>query len=155
MSYDDEYDFDDEESTYREGTYSELKGEHEELYGLLLHSNRQIDDAGDSIMIIFLIVTFGAGLALHMEWLDEFFGADLERLRSWVVYVVGAVVSTLLAGWGIGFLQKRAYRRLREPILYYLETHGISPLTLIAKLEGDDALDDVAEQLQGDKSFTP
>jgi hypothetical protein len=154
MSYGQESDYGDKESSYQEEVSSELKEEHQELYGMLLHANRQIDDAGDFLTIAMLIASVAAGLAVHMEWFDNALGVNLERLRHIVVYIVFGIIDLLAVGYSINFLQRGAYKKLRPQILNQIEIDGISPYKLIARIEGDDALKNVAEQLQADKNFS-
>lgn len=132
---------------------SSLKSEHEELYGLLLHSNRQIDNSGMFTFFLTLLATGVLILSIHMQWLDPMIGVDLNRLRHFIAYIVIGVVAFFLLGCIIGVLERRAYHATRPQILDYLYSSKLSVNSLLAKIEGDEQLKKIAAQLQGDRSI--
>ena len=131
----------------------ELKEEHEELYGLLLIANGQIDDVGsDSIWYIGLSC-LGICVSIHMRWSSEYFGVPVDSLRSFGVYAVIFTVGFVIFSLYFQFREKGVYRQFKPQIMAYLEKYGLSIYSLVTSIADDPDLNEISEKLKLDKSF--
>lgn len=123
---------------------------HPELYGHLLQVSEELSDAGSSLVWIGLAAVAGICLAIHMQWLDSVLGIDAQRLRSFWVYGFAMVVGLLSFGSLSGVMERRVYAQRRAGLMASIRQAGFTPRTLLARIEKDEDLDDVATKLKTD-----
>lgn len=129
---------------------SPLAATNPELYGRLLQINEQLSNAGGSLCIWMPIGTLILCLGLHLGWFDGLFEDTLEKIKSVWFYAIAIVVSFFLSA-GLAQAQERGrYHRYRSVLLQAIEKSQISPHQLITQIEGDEALDNLADQLKED-----
>ncbi len=127
--------------------------EHEELYGLLLMVDQKLENAGDGLVAVFIPGTLGLCVAIHLEWFPDFLGLPVAKFQSFWFFLLLGILALTIIGAGTNSQKQMIYRRFRPEILDYLATHQISGYQLIARIEGQAALSDVAEILKADATL--
>lgn len=132
-----------------------LAATYPELYGRLLQLNQELDSAGNGLIGILLVGVIGLCVATHMQWLDRWLQIDLQSLRSFWVYGAALVGALLLGGYLAIVKQWYLYRRRRYPLLECIHSAGFFRRTLLARIEKDKSLKEVAGQLRADRRDDP
>lgn len=147
-------DEDSDEATFRSMFAPDhaLKQDHPELYGRLLIANEKVENVGTLSIWLMLAFVLGACVTIQMAWIDTVLGVPVQRLQGWGVYALIAVVSFVIYCIYTHFAEKAAFRNVRQPIIQYLNSYNLSVPWLIAQIENDSSVSDVAEQLKSDSS---
>ena len=132
------------------GTHHEVAEHHPELYGRLLIANERIENAGTVVIWLMIALVIGVCATIHMAWVPAIFGIPVARLQSWIVYLLIAVGVFVVYCFYSTLAEKRAYQAVRQPVYEYLQKHHLTVPWLIAQINGDDSVDDIAEQLRKD-----
>ncbi len=142
-----------EESTnamaFPQGT-SSLTATNPELYGRLLKVSEQLSEAGGALCIWGPIVVVVCCLGLHLDWFQGVLGEAANKFRSLWLYIVAFIISVFLFGGLARAWERVKYGQYRDEIMRVLDDAKIPPHRLIALIEGDEALDDLADQLKTD-----
>ena len=126
---------------------------HPELYGHLLQVSEELSDAGCNLVWMGLAAVAGICLAIHMQWLDNVLGIDVERLRSLWVYGFAIVVTFFLCGYFAEQMEQRVYARRRGELMRTIREAGFTARTLLARIAKREDLKDVADQLKTDAQW--
>ncbi len=132
---------------------SALATTHPELYGRLLQVSEQLSNAGGSLCIWGPLLVLLLCLGLHLNWFDAALGPFVDKLRNIWLYLLAATISFFLFGSLATFWERLAYRQYREAILRALDDANLPPHRLIALIEGDKSLDNLADQLKADRQL--
>jgi hypothetical protein len=127
-----------------------LREEHEELYGILLLANQKIKDVGTTLIWVLGVGVLAFCVAIHLRWFDTVLGISVEEVRSVWVYVLLAVCAFVLFFVYTQAREKVLYRSFKPAILSYLRDKDISIYSMVARIEGDSSLSDIAEKLMED-----
>jgi hypothetical protein len=127
---------------------SRLKQDNPRLYGVLLTHEQAIAESGGMIFFGAILGSIGLCVALHTHLLDTVLGAREADLRSGWVYaflIVATVIGSLrITGW----FERRTYDQRREELLEEIGGAGLDRPTLLAIIDGDSSLSNVAEHLK-------
>ena len=130
-----------------------LPKEDPELYGLLLLADQKISNVGSTLVWVILVATLGSCVALHMHWLDKVTGLDFDAGRGIGVYILICVSSFAFFSFVNGILERSAYRAMREELLGVIQRRNRSIYNLIAEIQSDEDLTNIAEQIKDDKGI--
>ena len=133
---------------------SQLRDKHPRLYGRLLSLNHQMESGCTVTMLGF---TGAAALcfALNVGWLDEVLGpAVAEKLDSWWFFVLLFLVVFTLTGSYYDWIEKRAYRRGRDELLFLMHEAQYDRDSLLVHIKDDPAMDKIAKQMMLDAEPT-
>ena len=136
----------------RDGT-SSLESTHPELYGRLLKVSEQLSNAGGGMCIWGPLLVLVFCLGLHLNWFDGVLGGAADKLRSVWFYILAAIVSFFAFGSLARTWERLKYRQYRDAVLRASEDEQITPHRLIANIEGDEALENLADQLKADSDI--
>ena len=131
----------------------DLKDAHPELYGALLAANERIDRSGGNVAWVFLALFVLTILTIVGEWVPEIFGAPIQNLQSWWIYILLAFFFFITCDWLQGKRKRAAWLRCRDGIEAEMARARVSPNRLMAYIEGKDSLDDVAPEIKADADF--
>ena len=129
---------------------SSLASTNPELYGRLLRISEQLSNAGGSLCIWVPIGVLFLCLGLHLHWFDNMLGEDVKKIQSVWFYAVAVIASFFLSAGVAQIWERIRYRQYRDSVLRAIGESKISPHQLIAQIEGDKALDNLADQLKHD-----
>lgn len=119
----------------------------------MLQINEGISNAGGWFVVGGLIVVLGACLAVHMGWLDEVIGAGVAKVRSIWVYGFAVFVSVVLLGGLATGWERVVYSRHRYALLSAIEDAKLTPHRVLAEIENDEGLHDLADRMKNDLSL--
>ncbi len=131
-------------------TKSTLSSTNPELYGRLLNVSERLSNAGGSLCIWGPIGVLVLCLGLHLNWFEGVLGDAADRFRSIWFYILAAFVSFFAFGGIARYWERFKYGQFRDAVLRALDEAKISPHRLIADIEGDGALEHLADQLKDD-----
>jgi hypothetical protein len=140
-----------DEHTRMADSATSIKHRHPELYGKLLEVNAALQDAGGALVFVYLILLLGIYCGLWFEWYKRIpllAGIDLGNV--WIY----ALVFVLVFGAWIGhfqLLQWHCYRQSRQEIIDFADRAKVTRYQLLAEIEKDSAVRDVAEALKRDR----
>jgi hypothetical protein len=130
---------------------SELRDEHEDLYGTLLAADQLIADAGTGwLLLAAVMVVTTLIVGLEVSWLDEVLGRDLGGARNLPTYGGIAVACFFLYGAVINLTESVVYRRHRRRIHDEVRRADLRWNTLLARTAGDASLEHVVPYLRKD-----
>ena len=133
-----------------EGDRSSLADSQPELYGRLLQINEKLSEAGGSLIIVAMIATLAACIGIHLHWLEQLVGPKIDAVRSFWFYGFALVAAFFGSLYSAKAWEGVVYRRLRDNLLRAISDAGLTPHKVLVQIEGDDALDDLADQLKTD-----
>jgi hypothetical protein len=133
-----------------EANLRSLAEEKPELYGHMLAINENLSDAGSSMVVFPMLGVAGICLMIHMSWIDTFLGIEIEKLRSFWVYLFAVVAGFFLFGQIAVWLEAAAYSRQRGSLVEAVGRAGLNRWQLLARIAQDDDLSNVAEKLKTD-----
>jgi hypothetical protein len=125
---------------------------HEELYGTLLWANGVILGRPGCIFLLPLYSALVIGICslIYMELYKLVPGMDRVEVGNPWCYALVIVIGVVLLLVHTIFYEKRWYRRVKPDILRAMQSCGISRGTLLARIEGDKALETIARMLKED-----
>ena len=119
-----------------------------ELYGHLLEVNEQLSGAGSSVILAGMLAVVVLCLAVHMQWMDNLTGIDTSPFRSFWVYGVAVLAAFGFLIWVINRMEARVFARHRDHLYASIRAAGLTRRTLLARIEDDERVKDVAEKLK-------
>ena len=136
----------------QEAEENAVRESHPELYGHLLEVNEQISNAGSGTIWVGMLLVASFCVAVHMQWLDRLIGIDTSLFRSLWVYGVVVLAGFVLMLWLINRMEARVYAYHREHLLGSISETGLTRRTLLAQVQDDKNVENVAEKLKNDSS---
>lgn len=128
-----------------------LKVEHPQLYGKLLEVDAALKDAGGMLVIVYLLLLIVTYCGLWFEWykrIPQLAGVDLGSV--WVYALVFVVIGGV---WIAHFqvVQRLCYEQYRHELMQFATNAKLTKYQLMAEIEQDAAVRDVAEALKRDR----
>jgi hypothetical protein len=130
-----------------------IKDECKDLYGLLLVVDERVGDVGTASIWFVALGALALCVALHMQWLSGLLGEDVEKLRGIWVYILIGVAAFVFYSAVTAARERRVYARFRDEISEAMERNDFDKYTLIAEIQDDPALKQVAELLKTDTAI--
>lgn len=138
-----------------DGYVSDLKEDHEELYGLLLLANQKISNVGTSSIWVMAIIVLAICVSLHMRWVTDIAGIPVDDFRSVGVYVLISVSTFYLYTVVTNFQERAVYLQIKPEIEIYLQRYHLSYYNLLSQIQDDDDLNDIATKIKDDPDIQP
>jgi hypothetical protein len=129
---------------------------HPRLYGRLLSLNARLEAAGGGLYRLPTLLALGFCVGVRLHWWDDWLGRELvEKLDSFwffvlVFYVLFQALSVVTGG-----LQRGIYRQERDDLLALIAAESLDRDTLLAMIEGDEAVSRVGHHLKLDAAAAP
>lgn len=127
-----------------------LAEEHPELYGTLLSMNEQIE-RGAALLLLTLALLAGVSLAVGKGLVDRVGPFEVEDLQGWQFYVPLWLLGLGVWGWIDNRIEQMRYTARRSELADLAARAKVSRSRLLARIEGDDAVDDVAKYIKLDR----
>ena len=121
------------------------------LYGKLLETNQAMEDSTVRWLLVYLLVVLPGGYAtLWFDWHRVLLGLQIAPadFASFALLTVAAVFIMVMH---IGMLRRRRYHRHRDELLELVTKCGVGRYQLLAILQTDRAVADVATALKRDR----
>ena len=122
--------------------------EHPDLHGELLSVNEVVSNAGTTYLFLVLAAVLSLCLTVANAWIDDLFGIDVHRLLGFWFYALVVVTGFFVFVRGVEYLERRAFLKRRRSLVDAAGTARLTRNRLLALIEGDRALNDVAERLK-------
>jgi len=129
---------------------SKLASTNPELYGRLLTISEQLSSAGGALCIWGPVLVLVLCLGLHLNWFENVLGGNAEKFRSIWLYGLAFVIAFFLFGGIAKVWERMKYKQYRDGVLSALDQAKVTPHRLIADIEGDEALEHLADQMKED-----
>ena len=132
---------------------TDLLEDNKELYGCLLAANQRLDSPGGYSLWLLILLPAFLSVGLHLQWLDALSGYDLGALRSGYVYGLIWLVAFILFCVFADLEVKIVYARIRRELVPLMRRSGYTQYTLLAEMEEDPALKEIAERIKQDQNM--
>lgn len=127
--------------------------DNKELYGRLLAANQRLDGQGNLSIWLLILLAALLSVGLHLQWLDALSGYDLGALRNGYVYGLIWLIAFILFGIFKELGEKIAYARIKRELVPLMRRSGYTQYTLLAEMEEDPALKEIAERIKQDQNM--
>jgi hypothetical protein len=127
--------------------------DNKELYGCLLAANQRLESPGGYSLWLLILLPAFLSVGLHLQWLDVLSGYDLGALRSGYVYGLIWLVAFILFCVFADLEVKIVYARIRRELVPLMRRSGYTQYTLLAEMEEDPALKEIAERIKQDQNM--
>ena len=128
-----------------------LADAHPELHGHLLDVNEVLANTGGNLIIFGMLASLALCVAIHMEWIGSVLGIDARHLRSFWVYGLIMVAAFFVCVLIISMMEWLKYRGRRGELLAHIRRAGLTRRSVVAEIQGDPSLKDVAAKLKTDR----
>jgi hypothetical protein len=129
---------------------SPLRDSHPELYGRMLALDQAVDKAGGFLLGLLWIVTTVTFVLTWSGALDGLFGLALGHIISFWMILPFVIVMGIVTSQIGNVFEKAKYAGLRGALHAAIDGSGLTLPTVLSKIEGDQAVSNLAERLKID-----